>query len=110
MLLLSAREYQDIVQIHTNTLVKVSPKDAIHSVREHRRSVYKSKRQNPPLKFAKVSVERSLGDIRLLQLELMVPRRQVKHAKVFGTREVVNQVINAWRCKLVFYSDFVQTR
>ena len=99
---------EDVVDEHNHELVEVLHEHLIHHPHEVGRGVGQSKRHHGALVQSVSRGERSLGDIALSDLQLIVSGAKINLGEYTGTTELVKQIIDSRQRLLVLYGDFVE--
>ena len=77
MFLFTPRKDKNVVEVDTDTLIEVRPKNSVHGVLKDCGRICQPKRQHPPLELTEMGIESCFGNVRFLELLLMVTRRQI---------------------------------
>jgi hypothetical protein len=108
MFLFCFRVYKDIVNEDHNELVQIFHKYVIHEIHEIGRGIHKSKGHYGLLIQSISGVEHCLGNIRLLNSQLVITRSQINLGEDTHSFHLVKQIIDPWERILILDGDFNQ--
>ncbi|BAU01026.1 hypothetical protein VIGAN_11017800 [Vigna angularis var. angularis] len=108
MLSLCLRVDENIIYKNDHKLVQVWPKDAVHIIHEHRRSVCYSKWHHYILVVSITRPKSSFLDVVLLHPDLVIPRTQINLREHRCPMQLIQQIINPWQRVFVLDGQLVQ--
>jgi len=104
----SARVDEDVIKIHDHKPTKMRTEDVIHQGLECGRCICETKGEHNKLIEAIPSAERRLGDVLLLDADLVVARAEVNLGEETCTMEAIQEVVDAGDGVPVLDGDLVE--
>jgi hypothetical protein len=100
-------EDEDVIQIHHNKILGEISQDIVHHPHEICWGIYQAKGHDQPFKKTFFGLEGILPCINMLYWDLVVARLQINLIEVFGTLELVQEIVNLGNLVSVPYCDFI---
>src|SRR3954470_22753323 len=88
------REYQEVVDVYDDELVKEWSEDILHDRHESGRGVGESEWHNPEFVVAISRAESSFLYVVRVDADLVIPRSQIYFREYLGAVDLVHQVVN----------------